>query len=77
MEKFGPKIIIVLSFDGQWSLWTKGAYSYENEKKLRERKCNNPDPQNGGKHCLGYPELYVECEEGVWQSKTVKKSSLG
>ncbi|XP_076836917.1 complement component C7-like [Brachyhypopomus gauderio] len=44
---------------GCWSAW--GACSHG--QKSRTRACNNPEPRNGGKHCVGLSVDQKACED--------------
>ena len=53
------KSYLIVSFvevvDGGWSDWSPWSCKCNSSCiVMRERWCNNPDPQNGGKDCTGY-----------------------
>ena len=58
--------------DGSWSNWgswgscsvTCGA-----GRKFRSRKCDNPEPVNGGKECMGSNQFLVACDQGTCPGK--------
>ncbi|EDO49204.1 predicted protein, partial [Nematostella vectensis] len=36
----------------EWSAWTECSATCGGGTQMRNRKCNNPNPQNGGKNCI-------------------------
>lgn len=52
--------------DGNWSNWSDWSVC-NNGMQERTRQCNNPDPQNGGKNCIGSPIEKKICPvDGNW-----------
>merc|ERR1712136_608184 len=48
---------------GTWSSWTKcnAKCPSTNGKEMRTRECNNPEPENGGKDCIGDEKEEQDC----------------
>ncbi|EDO49970.1 predicted protein, partial [Nematostella vectensis] len=52
--------------DGKWSQWTTWSDCSRQcggGLQVRERKCNNPAPANGGKFCEGETMERQECNK--------------
>ncbi|XP_062867953.1 complement component 7b [Trichomycterus rosablanca] len=47
---------------GGWSCWSSWG-SCSQGRKSRTRSCNNPQPRNGGRHCLGPLIEHKTCED--------------
>ncbi|CAG9828712.1 unnamed protein product [Diabrotica balteata] len=48
---------------GPWSPWTSCTASCAGGYQLRQRKCDNPTPHNGGQHCKGNDIEYERCND--------------
>ncbi|XP_008051243.1 complement component C8 beta chain isoform X2 [Carlito syrichta] len=46
--------------DGKWNCWSNWS-SCSGGHKTRQRQCNNPPPQNGGRPCLGPASETLNC----------------
>ena len=58
--------ILVFAFivDGGWGPWSKYsecAVTCGGGNITRERRCNNPEPKYGGKHCTGDTTEAIPC----------------
>ncbi|XP_072451946.1 A disintegrin and metalloproteinase with thrombospondin motifs 18 isoform X1 [Chiloscyllium punctatum] len=65
----GPKPI-----NGQWSSWSEWSEcsrTCDGGVNYRERHCNSPKPQYGGKFCHGSSRLYQMCNVQVCQHSSV------
>ncbi|XP_060516101.1 semaphorin-5B [Cylas formicarius] len=53
--------------DGGWSSWSVWSACSANcgGYKIRQRKCDNPPPKNGGQHCRGNDVEYEKCNESL------------
>ena len=54
----------LLMLDGQWSdwdSWSACTVTCGNGTKLRSRRCDDPEPLNGGRNCTGKSEETAEC----------------
>lgn len=52
--------------DGGWSSWSSWSSCTANcggGYKIRQRRCDNPSPKNGGQYCRGNDIEYSECNE--------------
>ncbi|XP_057667555.1 semaphorin-5A [Diorhabda carinulata] len=49
---------------GPWSPWTSCTVPCSGGYRLRQRKCDNPIPTNGGQYCKGNDIEYERCNEG-------------
>ncbi|CAH1153476.1 unnamed protein product [Phaedon cochleariae] len=48
---------------GPWSPWSACTVDCGGGYRLRQRKCDNPTPHNGGQHCRGNDIEYARCRE--------------
>ncbi|KAK7934269.1 hypothetical protein WMY93_005165 [Mugilogobius chulae] len=48
--------------DGSWSCWSAWSSCYGGQK-TRSRSCSNPEPKNGGEHCIGKTTETEACDE--------------
>ena len=71
-----PLLCSSLVVDGQWGLWsqwTPCSKTCGTGVTIRNRYCNNPAPENGGKPCVGDNQesrpcsLKDQCPAGKWQ----------
>ncbi|CAB3986816.1 Zinc metallo ase nas-15 [Paramuricea clavata] len=46
---------------GEWTPWSACSHSCNEGKRLRTRKCDNPEPKNKGKPCKGSSEHKILC----------------
>ena len=55
-EETSTCVIGHCSVDGEWSEWNRWSYcntSCGEGKRLRQRNCDSPKPENGGANCIG------------------------
>ncbi|CAL4067837.1 unnamed protein product, partial [Meganyctiphanes norvegica] len=53
---------------GVWSSWSSWSTCYADCQQNRQRLCNNPTPQNGGRHCVGELRGSQTCAGGNCQN---------
>lgn len=46
---------------GEWGLWSECSRSCGGGVSIMERKCDHPEPANGGKFCLNERRRYKIC----------------
>ncbi|XP_013412210.1 netrin receptor UNC5C-like isoform X2 [Lingula anatina] len=51
--------------DGGWSTWASWSTCNEDCKHFRRRRCDNPPPQNNGKHCESTDLNITNCTGGL------------
>ena len=60
--------------DGGWSDWPENWSECSSKCDIgvmyKKRKCDNPTPKYGGKHCLGKSKLFKSCVTTSCQKKT-------
>ena len=44
-----------------WSGWSTCSTTCEDGKQVRSRTCTNPVPSNGGRQCVGQPNVSKSC----------------
>ncbi|XP_065060422.1 A disintegrin and metalloproteinase with thrombospondin motifs 7-like [Rhopilema esculentum] len=55
---------------GPWSKWSSCTRSCGGGVRSKERHCDNPKPQNGGKYCLGVYKKYQICNKKECKAQT-------
>ncbi|XP_048224202.1 complement component C6 [Perognathus longimembris pacificus] len=54
--------------DGNWGCWSSWSACNAAYKRSRNRKCNNPDPQQGGRPCEGEERQEEECTFSIMEN---------
>lgn len=48
---------------GEWGDWSECTQQCRDGRKIRERECDSPKPQNGGRQCRGDDKEAKPCED--------------
>ena len=69
----------LLVLDGQWSDWDRWSactVTCGNGTKLRSRRCDDPEPLNGGRNCTGKSEETAECATWICPGESDRSGVL-
>ncbi|KAM6157356.1 complement component C6 [Erethizon dorsatum] len=56
------------SVDGNWACWSSWSVCNSAHKRSRTRLCNNPAPQQGGRHCEGEEQQEEDCTFSIMEN---------
>ncbi|CAH2320471.1 A disintegrin and metallo ase with thrombospondin motifs 8 [Pelobates cultripes] len=56
----GPKVAVDGNW-GSWGAWGECSRTCGGGVRFSHRECNDPEPQNGGKYCIGQRVIYESC----------------
>uniref|UniRef100_A0A286XYF7 Complement component C6 n=1 Tax=Cavia porcellus TaxID=10141 RepID=A0A286XYF7_CAVPO len=55
--------------DGNWACWSSWSACDSTHKRSRSRVCNNPAPQQGGRHCEGEDRQEEHCTFSIMENR--------